>query len=77
MSKKTKSYYRTKIQINKEVSKFIVENFENSANAIFTILDVLKLNDINLYLSINYNAKHNQTVKLLQVNFRRQILLLS
>ena len=32
----------------KEISKFFVENFDNSANAIFTVLDMLKLSDKGL-----------------------------
>ena len=47
----------------REISKFFVENFDNSANAIFTVLDMLKLNDRNLCLSTNYNAKYSQAVK--------------
>ena len=44
----------------KEISKFFVENFDNSANAIFTVLDMLKLSDKSLCFSTNYNAKYNQ-----------------
>ena len=51
----------------KEISKFFVENFDNSANAIFTVLDMLKLNDKNLCLSTNYNAKYSQTVKFILI----------
>ena len=51
----------------KEISKFFVENFDNSASAIFTVLDMLKLNDKNLYLSTNYNAKYSQTVKFILI----------
>ena len=32
----------------KEISKFFVENFDNSASAIFTVLDMLKLSDKSL-----------------------------
>ena len=51
----------------KEISKFFVENFDNSANAIFTVLDMLKLSDKNLCLSTNYNAKYSQTVKFILI----------
>ena len=47
----------------KEISKIFVENFEKSANAIFTVLDMLNLNDKSLCLSINYNAKYSQILK--------------
>ena len=43
----------------KEISKFFVENFDNSANAIFTVLDMLKLSDKSLCFSTNYNAKYS------------------
>ena len=47
----------------REISKFFVENFDNSASTIFTVLDTLKLNDKSLCLSTNYNAKYSQAVK--------------
>lgn len=56
----------------KEISKFFVENFDNSANAIFTVLDILKLSNKSLCFSTNYNAKYSQTVKLLKINFLQQ-----
>ena len=51
----------------KEISKFFVEKFDNSASAIFTVLDMLKLNDKSLCLSTNYNAKYSQTVKFILI----------
>ena len=51
----------------KEISKFFVENFDISASAIFTVLDMLKLSDKNLCLSTNYNAKYSQTVKFILI----------
>ena len=51
----------------KEISKFFVENFDNSANAIFTVLDMLKLSDKSLCFSTNYNAKYSQTVKFILI----------
>ena len=50
----------------KEISKFFVENFDNSTNAIFTVLDMLKLSDKSLCFSTNYNAKYS-LVKLLSL----------
>ena len=32
----------------KEISKFFVENFDNSASAIFTVLNILKLNFLGM-----------------------------
>jgi len=51
----------------KEISKFFVENFDNSASAIFTVLDMLKLNNKSLCFSTNYNAKYSQTVKFILI----------
>ncbi len=51
----------------KEISKFFVENFENSGNAIFTVLDMLNLNDKTLCLSTNYNAKYSQSIKFILI----------
>ena len=51
----------------KEISKFFVENFDISANAIFTVLDILKLSDKSLCFSTNYNAKYSQTVKFILI----------
>ncbi|MBQ3688317.1 MAG: transposase [Bacteroidales bacterium] len=51
----------------KEISKSFVENFDNSASAIFTVLDMLKLSDKNLCFSTNYNAKYSQTVKFILI----------
>ena len=51
----------------KEISKFFVENFDNSASAIFTVLDMLKLSDKSLCFSTNYNAKYSQTVKFILI----------
>ena len=51
----------------KEISKFFVENFDNSANAIFTVLDMLNLNDKTLCLSTNYNAKYSQSIKFILI----------
>ena len=51
----------------KEISKFFVENFDNSANAIFSVLDMLNLNDKTLCLSTNYNAKYSQSIKFILI----------
>ena len=38
----------------KEISKSFVENFDNSANTIFTVLDMLKLNGKSTNKNYNY-----------------------
>ena len=45
----------------------ITKKFDNSASAIFTVLDMLKLSDKNLCFSTNYNAKYSQTVKFILI----------
>ncbi len=51
----------------KEISNFFVENFDNSASAIFSVLDMQKLSDKSLCFSTNYNAKYSQTVKFILI----------
>ena len=50
----------------KEISKFFVENFDNSANAIFTVLDMLKLNFLGM--AKHGNTKYCYKGKILTIN---------